>query len=119
MKGILFPCIVESLRSRKDKTIAITLGTNEVSPEKAGELFNTNGHLVTCYLSIKELITDDEKEIIDSVEAPTQGKRPSQRMRAVIYRMWEQDNEGYTDHNLHYIHWMDKIITQLKAKLKP
>lgn len=118
MKGILFAAQVEGLRSRKDKTIALTLGTQELNPEKAGELFNTNGHLVTCYLSIKEHITDSEKDIIDSVEAPTQGKTPSQRMRAVMFRMWEQDNEGYQDKNLHYIHHMDKIIDHLKTKLK-
>lgn len=117
-KGIMFAAQVEGLRSRKDKTVALTLGTQELNPEKAGELFNTNGHLVMCYLSIKEHITDDQKEIIDSIEAPTQGKTPSQRMRNVLYRMWEQNNEGYTDKNLHYLHWMDKIIEQLKSKLQ-
>lgn len=117
-KGIMFAAQVEGLRSRKDKTISIVLGTQELNPEKAGELFNTNGHLVTCYLSIKEHITDDQKEIIDSIEAPTQGKTPSQRMRAVLFRMWEQNNEGYADKNLHYLHWMEKIIEQLKTKLQ-
>lgn len=117
MKGILFAAQVEGLRSRKDKTVALTLGTQELNSEKAGELFNTNGHMVTCYLSIKEHITDAEKEIIDAIEAPVQGKTPSQRMRNVLYRMWEQNNEGYTDKNLHYLHWMDKIIEGLKQKL--
>lgn len=118
MEGIMFAAQVEGLRSRKDKTIALTLGTQELNPEKAGKLFNTNGHLVTCYLSIKEHISADQMEIIDAVEAPTQGKTPSQRMRAVIFKMWEQNNEGYTDKNLHYLHWMDKIIDGLKLKLK-
>jgi len=117
MEGITFAAQVEGLRSRKDKTIAIVLGTQEMSPDKAGKLFNTNGHLVTCYLSVKEHVTDTEKEIINSIEAPSPNKTPSQRMRAVLYVMWQQNNEGYTDHNLHYLHWMDKMITQLKTKL--
>jgi hypothetical protein len=80
VKGISFAGIVESLRSRKDKTIAITIGSQELEPAKAGQLFDTNGHLVYCYLSIKGAVTDDEAEIIDSVEVQTPNKRPSQRM---------------------------------------
>ncbi len=118
MKGILFAAIVEGLRSRKDKTIAITLGTQELSPEKAGELFNTNSKLVTCYLSIKGDITDGEAEILDSVEADLPGKRPSQRMRSVLFRLWEQQPEGYTDFNLFYIHKMDSMIEKIKTKLQ-
>lgn len=118
MSGILFAAQVESLRSRKDKTISITLGTQELNPEKAGELFATNGHVVACYLSVKEHISEVEKQDIDSIEPTPQGKTPSQRMRNVLYRMWEQDNEGYTDKNLHYLYWMDKIIEGLKLKLK-
>lgn len=119
MKGILFGAIVEGLRSRKDKTVALTLGTQELSPEKAGELFNTNGKLVMAYISIKGEVTDGEAEIIDLVEAEIPGKRPSQRMRSVLYRLWEQKPEGYTDFNLFYIHWMDKMIDGLKQKLNP
>jgi hypothetical protein len=118
MKGLLFAAQVEGIRSRKDKTVSVVLGTQELSPQKAGELFSTNGHLVTCYLSVKEHISDSEKDIIDSVETPAHGKTPSQRMRSVIFRMWEQDNEGYTDKNLHYLHWMDKMIDHLKTNLK-
>lgn len=118
MEGIMFAAQVEGLRSRKDKTVALTLGTQELNPEKAGKLFNTNGHLVTCYLSIKEHISDEQKEIIDSVEAPAQGKTPSQRMRSVLYRLWESANEGYTDFNLFYLHKMDVMIEHLKSKIK-
>lgn len=114
----MFAAQVEGLRSRKDKTISLTLGTQEMNPENAGKLFSTNGHLVTCYLSVKEHISANEMEVIDSIDAPKQGKTPSQRMRSVLYRMWEQDNEGYTDKNLHYLYWMDKIIEGLKLKLK-
>lgn len=117
MEGILFAAQVEGLRSRKDKTIALVLGTQELNPEKAGKLFNTNGHLVTCYLSIKEHISADQMEIIDAVEAPTQGKTPSQRMRNVLYILWQNANEGYTDFNLFYLHKMDVMIEHLKKKL--
>jgi len=117
--GILFPAIVESLRSRKDKTIAITLGTSEVTPDKAGKLFNTNGHSVTCYLSVKEMITDSEKEIIDSIESPAPGKSPSQRMRNTLFVLWQQKPEGYEDFNLFYLRKMEAMIDHIKTKLTP
>lgn len=117
MNGILFAGIVEGLRSRKDKTVAITIGSQELNPEKAGQLFNTNGHLVTCYLSIKGNVTDNEMEIIDSIEPELPGKTPSQRLRSVLYLMWKDKPEGYTDANLHYIHYIEKVIEHFKAKL--
>lgn len=117
MKGILIAGYVEAIRTRKDKTVAITVGTQELTPQKAGDLFSINGQLITAYLSAKG-VSQDEEEIIDSIEPELPGKTPSQRMRNVLYRMWEQDKEGYTDKNLHYLHWMEKIIDGLKQKLK-
>lgn len=117
MKGILIAATVEGIRSRKDKTVALTIGTQELNPEKAGELFSINGHLVTVYISVKG-ISNDEQDIIDSVEPDVPGKSPSQRLRNVLFRLWEQSNEGYTDKNLHYIHHMEKIIEDYKTKLK-
>ena len=120
MTGILLPAYVEGVKTRKDKTVAVTLSTQELTPEKAGQLFGANGHLVTVYLSVKEIeITDGQKEIIDSIEAPAPNKSPSQRLRAVLLIGWEQSNEGYTDFNLYYIHKMEKIIDHYKSKLKP
>lgn len=116
MKGILVPAYVEGIRTRKDKTVALTLGTQELSPEKAGELFSINGQLITAYISIKG-ISQEEQEVVDSIEPQLPGKTPSQRLRNVLYRMWEANPEGYTDKNLHYIHHMEKIIDHLKTKL--
>ncbi len=117
MKGILFAATVEGLRSRKDKTVALTLGTQELSPEKAGLLFNTNNHLVTCYLSVKETISDEEQDIIDSIEVESPSKTPSQRLRNVLYLLWKATPEGYKDFNLFYIHNMEKILDHYKSKL--
>jgi len=117
IKGILFAGTVESIRSRKDKSVAVTIGTQELTPEKAGLLFNTSNHLVTCYLSVKENISDDEQEIIDSIEVESPSKTPSQRLRNVLYLLWKSAPEGYKDFNLFYIHNMEKILDHYKSKL--
>ncbi len=44
-------------------------------------------------------------------------KTPAQVQRAIIYRMWEQDHEGYKDSESHYRYYMEKIANWLKEKL--
>lgn len=118
MNGILVPAIIEGINTRKDKTVKITIGTQEMPAGKAGELFAINGQLATVYFSIKG-ISQDEISAIDSVEPDPVGKTPSQRLRSVLYLMWKQNNEGYEDKNLHYAHHMEKIIEHFKNKLQP
>lgn len=118
MKGILLPAYVEGIRSRKDKTMAITIGTNELTPQKAGELFSLNGKLVTVYLSDTG-VSKEEQSVIDSMEPDMPGKSPSQRLRSVLYLLFEQDNEGFKDKNMHYQHYLEKIIEHYKTKLDP
>lgn len=115
-KGILIAAYIEGIRSRKDKTVAITVGTQELSPEKAGEIFHMNGKLITAYLSNTE-VTKDDQDVVDAIELDLPGKSPSQRLRSVLFLMWREKNEGFTDQNLHYIHHMEKIIEHYKTKL--
>lgn len=116
MKGILLPAYVEGIASRKDKTVKIILGTQELSPEKAGELFSINGQLVTAYVSPSEITTGD-MEIIDSIEPDLPGKSPSERMRNVLYLMWKNNPEGFKDQHTHYLHYMERMIDKLKTQL--
>lgn len=116
MKGILLPMTVENIRTRKDRTVALTIGTQELTPEKAGEIFNLNGKFGFAYLTAEEIKTED-MEVIDSLEPDMPTKSPSQRLRGVLYRMWEKNPEGYQDHNLHYLHYMEEIISKYKLRI--
>lgn len=115
-KGILIAAYVEGIRTRKDKTVAITLGTQELSPEKAGEIFGLSGHLVTAYLNSAG-ITEDDLSTLDTIEPDLPGKTPSQRLRAILYLMWNKTPEGFKDKNLHYVYYMERIIEHFKSKL--
>ena len=61
------------------------------------------------------------KEISDidtlKVEYDDTGKTPQQRLRAVLYRLWEQSSEGYKDSNLYYAFKLEGLITHFKSKL--
>lgn len=44
-------------------------------------------------------------------------KTHSQRLRAVLYKMWESDSKGYENPDEHYEDHMDKLIEFCKKKL--
>lgn len=116
MEGILIPAYITGVNALKDKSVKIVIVTQELTPEKAGELFGINGQLVTTYISAKGL-TPADKDLIDQLEPDMPGKSPSQRLRNVLYLLWQKSNEGFKDKNLHYIHYMEKIIEEYKSKL--
>jgi hypothetical protein len=44
-------------------------------------------------------------------------KSSAQRLRAIFYRMWQQNDEGYKDSKSHYEYMMERIIDHFKSKL--
>ena len=115
---LIIPAIIENLTTRKDKTWKITAGTNELSPEQAGEIVKLNQEF--CFLAIKkDQFKVRDLEIIAGLESELEfnEKPPSQRLRAVFYRLWETDKQGYEDFRLYYNFQMDKLIAHFKNKL--
>jgi hypothetical protein len=114
--GILLAAIVESISTRKDRTIKIVLGTNELPPAKAGELFTLNNQICSTYIKA-EGITDTEMQLVDSNNSEFEGKTQSQRIRNVLFILWNQDNDGFNDYDSFYKNKTEQIINQLKSKI--
>jgi hypothetical protein len=89
---IILSSQVESIASRKDKTIKLTLATQELSPKDAANLFQLNQQF--CYLAIKEEpFSKEEQDIVENLKAdPDTFKTPSQRLRGILthitYPLW-------------------------------
>ena len=119
MNGLLIPAIVTTIRSLKDGSISFTCETQEMSSRKVGELFNLRNKLIVAYLSEKETIPQKEIDQIDVLQPDMPGKKTqSQRLRAVLFRLFEQEPSGYTDFEQFYKARTDLIIEQIKAKLQ-
>lgn len=114
MNGILLAAIVENVTTRRDNTLKITIGCQEVSQGKAGELFALNGKLAAVYVSPKESIPQKDLDQVDSVDVDLPGKTQSQRMRSVLFILYEQSNEGYKDFQSYYRAKTEAIINELK-----
>ena len=118
MKGIILACIVDKITTLKDRSVKVTLDTQELSPSKAGELFTLMNSLATVYISPAE-VTSREMAQVDAVEPEMPGKSPSMRMRNVLFLLWKQDEEGFKVFDMFYQHKMEKYINELKQNLPP
>lgn len=115
---ISLPAYVESLSTRKDKSMKLIFSTQELMPSSASDLFSLQNQIV--YLAIKSvLFTPDELKAVEemNIDVADMEKSPSKRLRAVIFLRWKENNEGYTDFNLYYSMRMEKHITNEKNQL--
>ena len=114
---ILLPGQIESISSRKDKTIKVSFGTQELSPSQAAELFSLNQQF--CYFAIKsESFISEELKKVDNLKTDLYNiKSPSQRLRNILYKNYEIDQQGYQDFDSYYISNMEKICDHFKNKI--
>lgn len=120
MKPILFPAQIEGVSTRKDRTLRLTFGTQELTPDVKTTLFDLQNAL--CYVAVKpedfgageiEQLEAHEAEFVDDNR-----KTKSQRLRAVLFVNWQQNKRGFDDFDAYYLAEMERIISHYKAKLQ-
>lgn len=115
MSNIQIPVLIAGLATKVDGSIKIVLETRELPPESSAELFTLRGSEAWCVLANAEM-----KEITLPNERPDTSigtKTPSQRLRAVLYRTWEQTRSG-VDFESFYRMKVESIIEQFKDRLE-
>lgn len=117
MNGLLLSAQVERVATRKDRTVSVTIGTQELSPSAAGQLFELGNKLVCVYLSPKETINQKEIDQVDQINPEFPGKSQSQRLRNTLFVLWGKVPEGYTDFDAFYRFKTEAIIDHLKSKI--
>jgi hypothetical protein len=93
---------VKKITTLSDKTLEVRLFMRELPPDEMALLFSAymSG---TEGVAIKELETDALKT-------------PSERLRSVIYVLWEQTSKVKT-FEVYYLDFMEQLINKVKAKL--
>lgn len=116
----MFSAIVENVATRADKTIKITLGSNELTPEGYANLFKLNQKFVGVLIKEDDLDDKDardlDEKIFDEFDK-RQGKTPSKRLRNVFYLLWERNKEGYDEFKDYYEKKLGAVIEYYKAKI--
>ena len=113
MKSIQTNAIITSLRSRADRSLGFSGETPEYTDEEFATFRSLQG--LNVKLTIEPLDEKATETLVIDREAG--GKSPSERMRAVIYRMWESKKETWPDQEAYYRHVMEKLLEQLKEKI--
>lgn len=112
------PCTAEPFTGRANRAILLKFESQEnLSDEVLGKiaaLTGKFGHL--CFLPGKENIQPEHVVNLPALIEEDGGKSPAQRMRGVLYRLWEQKG-GQGDFETWYRVRMSAIIDQLKEKL--
>ena len=92
---------VSKVSTLADKSIRIQLDTPELPAQQMAGLF-------TAYLQ--------GQQGVEIEEVMVKGKSPSERLRAVLYRLWETTKREQ-DFDSFYKLYMDQLINRIKDKL--
>ncbi len=117
-KILRIPSAIEKVESRKDNTWKLTIGTNELAPEDEAILVALKGKEGYFVFAVQNVIREADIPT-EQLEFKTE-KSPSQRLRAVLYRIWEQREylgPEMKDFEVFYRSRMERIIDQLKERL--
>ena len=119
MNTFVFAGQIDGYRSLSDKSLKVSLVTStEVSPET---LLNIgNAFQLPCFIAVSsDPFTAPQIEEIEKIKVDYDdgGKTPGQRLRGVLYRMWEQNDERYDTFIDYYNAHMEKLINHYKSKL--
>lgn len=105
------------MATRKDRTVAVTIGTQELSPSNAGQLVGYANQLVCVYISPKETVSQKEIDQVDQIDPEFGGKTQSQRLRNVLFVLWTKAPEDFKDFDSFYAHYTEKMIEHFKTKI--
>ena len=87
-KFISFACLIEGVSSRKDRSLKITLSTQELPPSEGSILLSLANNEGYCYISPQSLT---ESTLVVPESLPERGdKTPSQRLRARMFVYFTQ-----------------------------
>ena len=119
MTKLVIPVGVESIATRQDSSVKIVLSTYELDTDRAVKLFNLRKTECLMYLS-SDNISQEELDALDGFKLDaekTDGKTPSQRLRAVLYVYWKQHKQKDIEFDIFYLKYMNRTIDKIKDKL--
>ena len=109
------PSTIHKIETMSDGGLKLTVYTQELDPTDEAEVMKLKRQLGMFVFSVTEQIK--ESDIPDVKVEFANDKTPSQRLRNVLFRAWEQDNGGYKDFELYYRNKIEKFIDFVKEKL--
>lgn len=112
MKVIQTQIIITGIRAKVDGSLGLSMCTPELTAEEKVEFMKLQNTNIDA-----TFIPKDEPNVPElKVNADMNSKTPSQRLRGVLYVIWEQNGHKDTFENF-YSEQMNKVIEAYKSKL--
>jgi len=116
---ITIPATIESISTRKDRTVSLRIGTQELAPDTAGQLLGLQNKLAYVAINAAEFQPSEVEMLLKANDDLTDmGKSSSERLRNTFYVLWKQEDKGFKDFTDYYRHRMENIINLLKTQIK-
>lgn len=112
------PCTAEPFKGMANRAIRLVFDSQEnQTDEVLGKIASLTGKFGwLCFLPGKENIQPEQVVNLPALTPEDAGKSPAQRMRGVLYRLWEQKG-SQGDFETYYRTKMEALINQIKEKL--
>lgn len=108
------PAILTRVSATADRGLSLGFRTNELSADEKTKILDAHQRFGWLLFKQNEFTSTD----IPDEDAPEDGdKKPSARLRAVLYVLSQQ--QGATDFDQFYRQRMEAIIEAVKKKLEP
>lgn len=116
-ESVIIEAGIEGVATRVDNTIKITLGTQELGADTLARVFKLRGKAGLVLISAGE-ITQDQIDLVEksSVDYDLGNKSKSQRLRGVLYRLWEAQG-AKDDFDAYYNAKLNKMIEYFKEQI--
>lgn len=113
MKSIQTQAVITGIRSKVDRSLGLSMSTPELSIQEKALFMELQG------LNIDIVITPNEEKSlgVEKINKEMETKTPSQRLRAVIFLLWKQNESTNGDYEIFYKSMMEKFIDHIKGKL--
>ena len=121
-KTVIFEGGVNKVSTLADGTLSINIHTQELPDETMMRVFSLRKCPGMVLISSDDISRAEQEEVERFTTDFEVGKTKtsSQRLRAVLYRVWEQEGQarGYTDFPIWYETQMERIINKYKSTLE-
>lgn len=105
---------ITGVRAKVDQSLGITLATPELTANEKALFMEWMNRDLVMLLQADLAGVGDVKEVKGEFDSKT----PGQRLRGVLFVLWEQEGKQ-GEFEAFYLNRMDKLIEMIKAKLEP
>ena len=117
-KTVIFEGGINKVSTLSDGSLSINIHTQELPADTMMKIFNLRKKPGMVLIS-SESISQEEVKLVEEYTSEFEvgkGKTPSQRLRSVLYIVWQQGDQKY-DFPIWYETQMERIINKYKVVL--